>query len=210
MATKLMKTLQFSGDEDIYKVYDDGALRTEAQTLTEEQKAQVIANLGIETGDGSEPITLLENGDLNDYKTPNTQFFIPASASANVLNKYWTSEVDLWIRVSALAPDNSFILQQGFMLQNRRVMTRYYNASTDTWSSWCYLHNSAYVIPVGMGGTGASSAANARTKLEITPANIGAAEATHTHSDYLPTSKVIYSSSQPTGVSGAIWLKPKS
>lgn len=37
------------------------------------------------------------------------------------------------------------------------------------------------VVPVAHGGTGASTAANARTNLGITPANIGAAESSHSH-----------------------------
>lgn len=37
------------------------------------------------------------------------------------------------------------------------------------------------VVPVDHGGTGASTAENARTKLGITPANIGAAESSHSH-----------------------------
>ena len=38
------------------------------------------------------------------------------------------------------------------------------------------------VVPVSNGGTGATSAANARTNLGITPENIGAADKEHTHS----------------------------
>lgn len=38
------------------------------------------------------------------------------------------------------------------------------------------------IVPVANGGTGATTAANARTNLGVTPANIGAAAATHKHS----------------------------
>lgn len=38
------------------------------------------------------------------------------------------------------------------------------------------------IIPVSNGGTGATSATNARTNLGITPENIGAADKEHTHS----------------------------
>lgn len=88
-------------------------------------------------------------------------------------------------------------------------------------------------LPISLGGTGATTAAGARTNLGITPANIGAAASSHTHS-YLPLSggtisgslavsgnitsngysvytaggNVIYSSTQPTGSAGMIWLKP--
>lgn len=38
------------------------------------------------------------------------------------------------------------------------------------------------IVPVANGGTGATTAANARTNLGVTPANIGAAAASHNHS----------------------------
>mgnify|MGYP005785129495 CR=1 FL=1 len=41
-------------------------------------------------------------------------------------------------------------------------------------------------LPIANGGTGATSASAARTALGITPANIGAAATSHTHSTYLP------------------------
>lgn len=41
--------------------------------------------------------------------------------------------------------------------------------------------NDSGVVPVAHGGTGASTAANARTNLGVTPANIGAAESSHSH-----------------------------
>ena len=38
-------------------------------------------------------------------------------------------------------------------------------------------------LPIAQGGTGSTTAANARTNLGITPANIGAATSSHTHGD---------------------------
>lgn len=54
------------------------------------------------------------------------------------------------------------------------------------------------VVPVTNGGTGATSAANARTNLGITPENIGAADEEHTHSAADITSGTMSVSRLPT------------
>lgn len=54
------------------------------------------------------------------------------------------------------------------------------------------------VVPVSNGGTGATSAANARTNLGITPENIGAADEEHTHSASDITSGTMSISRLPT------------
>ena len=53
-------------------------------------------------------------------------------------------------------------------------------------------------LPVTRGGTGATSAANARTNLGITPENIGAADEEHTHSASDITSGTMSISRLPT------------
>lgn len=54
------------------------------------------------------------------------------------------------------------------------------------------------VVPVSNGGTGATSAANARTNLGITPENIGAADENHKHSAADITSGTMSASRLPT------------
>lgn len=54
------------------------------------------------------------------------------------------------------------------------------------------------VVPVSNGGTGATSATNARTNLGITPENIGAADEEHTHSAADITSGTMSVSRLPT------------
>lgn len=54
------------------------------------------------------------------------------------------------------------------------------------------------VVPVANGGTGATSATNARTNLGITPENIGAADEEHTHSAADITSGTMSVSRLPT------------
>lgn len=54
------------------------------------------------------------------------------------------------------------------------------------------------VVPVTNGGTGATSAANARANLGITPENIGAADEEHTHSAADITSGTMSVSRLPT------------
>lgn len=208
MATKEMKTLKLPSSQDTYKVVDSEAVHFTSQTLTDEQKAQVKTNLGISESGGTSDVITLTSGDLDDYTTPGTKLFIPAESSANIANKYWSSNVNLYIEVISLSPDDSFILQYGIMLDNRRIQIRYYIPSSNTWSAWTYFLNSAVLVGINNGGTGAGTAEAARTNLGITPANIGAAATAHTHSNYLETSKIIYSSTEPTGVAGAIWFKP--
>lgn len=54
-------------------------------------------------------------------------------------------------------------------------------SATEARKSLGLSKNDAGIIDVSVGGTGAATAADARTNLGITPANIGAAESSHSH-----------------------------
>jgi hypothetical protein len=60
-------------------------------------------------------------------------------------------------------------------------------------------------IPIESGGTGATTAAEARTKLGVTPANIGAAESEHTHNDLNTKSVRVLLGSEAKNH----WLRPQ-
>lgn len=45
-------------------------------------------------------------------------------------------------------------------------------------------------------------------KTSYTAADVGAAAKEHTHSQYFLTSNIIYSTTEPSGSAGMIWLKP--
>lgn len=62
-------------------------------------------------------------------------------------------------------------------------------------------------LAISAGGTGATSASQARTNLGITPANIGASEATHNHS-VNSLNNVFYGDAEPVNpTDGAIWFR---
>ena len=74
------------------------------------------------------------------------------------------------------------------------------------------LGNTSGAVPVANGGTGAANAEDARTNLEITPANIGAAKSSHNHAGSAITSGTIAAARLPfkvkygsTTVSGVSW-----
>lgn len=148
-------------------------------------------------------VTTLTNQNLNDYRTPGT--FFAAGGGNTCTNK--PSGVDNF---------GMFVIQSAggwqtqFLYGSNHVMyTRTYIGGT--WTSWVEVYTSANkptaseigaaasshnhsaanitsgTLAIARGGTGATTAAAARTALGITPANIGAAASSHTHS-YLPLS----------------------
>ena len=63
------------------------------------------------------------------------------------------------------------------------------------------------ILPISRGGTGATTAANARTNLGITPGNIGAASSSHNHSASQITSGTLPVTRGGTGVTSIDALK---
>ena len=80
-----------------------------------------------------------------------------------------------------------------YVLKNRGA-----TVSTNASSDDMVAAINSEVVPVTNGGTGATSAASARTNLGITPENIGAAEEDHKHSAADITSGTMSASRLPT------------
>ena len=45
-------------------------------------------------------------------------------------------------------------------------------------------------------------------KINVSPADIGAAPVNHTHPQYFETAKIVFSEVEPAGSQGMIWFKP--
>ena len=74
-----------------------------------------------------------------------------------------------------------------FIVANR-PLTLQYDSGYSTYGGWRTLGKQKTsagdlygTVPIESGGTGATNAADARTNLDITPENIGAAPASHSH-----------------------------
>ena len=135
---------------------------------------------------------------LNNYTSQGTYYFVdgstPVNAPENNNNGYLVVLPSLnyikqlWFRAGTIDATSS----QTFVRTAQKGDDGFY------WSSWEKFVTDADVIPVSQGGTGATDAATARTKLGITPENIGAAPTSHNQSATTITSGTLSSSRLPT------------
>lgn len=148
-------------------------------------------------------ITTLTSQNLNDYRTPGT-FFCAGGGNTCTNKPSGIDNFGMYVIQSASGWYTQILYGSDDDMYTRRW-------ASDGWTGWVkfystgnkptaagigaaaasHNHSAANItsgtLAIARGGTGATTAAAARTALGITPANIGAAASSHTHS-YLPLS----------------------
>ena len=148
-------------------------------------------------------VTTLTSQNLNDYRTPGT-FFCAGGGNTCTNKPSGIDNFGMYVIQSASGWYTQILYGSDDDMYTRRW-------ASDGWTGWVkfystgnkptaadigaaaasHNHSAANItsgtLAIARGGTGATTAAAARTALGITPANIGAAASNHTHS-YLPLS----------------------
>ena len=148
-------------------------------------------------------VTTLTSQNLNDYRTPGT-FFCAGGGNTCTNKPSGIDNFGMYVIQSASGWYTQILYGSDDDIYTRRW-------ASDGWTGWVkfystgnkptaadigaaaasHNHSAANItsgtLAIARGGTGATTAAAARTALGITPANIGAAASSHTHS-YLPLS----------------------
>ena len=148
-------------------------------------------------------VTTLTSQNLNDYRTPGT-FFCAGGGNTCTNKPSGIDNFGMYVIQSASGWYTQILYGSDDDMYTRRW-------ASNSWTGWVkfystgnkptaaaigaaaasHNHSAANItsgtLAIARGGTGATTAAAARTALGITPANIGAAASNHTHS-YLPLS----------------------
>ena len=148
-------------------------------------------------------VTTLTSQNLNDYRTPGT-FFCAGGGNTCTNKPSGIDNFGMYVIQSASGWYTQILYGSDDDMYTRRW-------ASNGWTGWVkfystgnkptaaaigaaaasHNHSAANItsgtLAIARGGTGATTAAAARTALGITPANIGAAASSHTHS-YLPLS----------------------
>ena len=65
------------------------------------------------------------------------------------------------------------------------------------------------ILPSGNRWDGIPTVVNGKSgNITLNATDVGAAPATHNHTQYFETSKIVYSTTEPAGSAGMIWFKP--
>ncbi|WP_238483518.1 pyocin knob domain-containing S74 family peptidase [Rahnella perminowiae] len=122
-----------------------------------------------------------DGGLLNATVTPNSLgnaadfniYYQTANANALIANGYPIGKAGtLFVTKSAYGCQQMYITFQGEAFV--RGLTGNFNSAAPNWSDWTPIFTGKSTIPLANGGTGATTAAAARSALGITPGNIGA------------------------------------
>lgn len=160
----------------------------------------VVAGKCVLVRTGAKSMTVLLAGTAGQYQVPSKTIiidqvgadelvqidpdFLPAATSS----EYGAVKVDTAISASSANP-----------VQNQAVKAALDDLQNAVLNAQALLQ-ALGTIPVANGGTGATTAADARTNLEITPTNIGAAPTVHNHSGQAITPASVAATGDVTAV----------
>lgn len=148
-----------------YGYYDGSVYHSDAKWMIyRNSSGDVIVN-GRATDDFNLTLgtNIPDNSDLNDYKTAGTYYVASSTNAATITNSPITSAGYKLVVVSCGSILN--LRQIAFINSSNNIRARMYDGST--WGSWYTNYTAANIIPIGSGGTGATTSANARKNLEL-------------------------------------------
>lgn len=114
------------------------------------------------------PLTeITANSDLDNYKTPSSTYYVSNGTVASTIVNGPTTEAGYRLIVM-YGTGSSNIRQIAIVNGSRDTYARHYTASKGTWTDWGrLLDTNDLPLSVSCGGTGATTAADARTNLDL-------------------------------------------
>lgn len=192
------KYLDFSG-LSYFASKIQNALNGRAKTDLSNVDGDTLKSVVQEAGAGIPVVTTAGDGTAYTATVPGitsltagaTFIMVPHTASTVTnpkLNVNGLGDKYLKQSVSSATATGVVPANTNWLSASKPVMVMYDGANWKTVATRSNAADLYGTVAVEKGGTGATDAATARTNLEITPENIGAAAASHTHSEYAASS----------------------